>query len=265
MSFDCFDYNLVPIDNLPNWQQQRSFLYGDGHFTTIKVVHHSPQFVDMHLDRLKTANERLYIASLNWPALEAVISEKADEIVSGYLRVHISRGAGGRGYGGVSKLTPFVFISSGTWNENAMLAPFELDVARFSLSHNVNLAGLKHNNRLEQVLIAAELEQAGRTDALVTDIEGNVIETSKANLFWSDGDNWFTPSLERCGVAGVIRSLILANNPKVRVGNFQLENVLAECRSMLVCNSLMLVRPVAMLAGNEQDVHRINELNLDFI
>ena len=265
MSIDCYDHQLQPVDNQVDWHKQRSFLYGDGHFTTIKVINQSAQFIDCHLERLKLANHRFKMADLDWQRLQQIISLSAKKQGDGYLRVHISRGAGGRGYGGTLNLTPFVFVTAGDWQAGDGDQNLCLSVAATPLHPNSMLAGLKHNNRLEQVLIATELESAGLKDALVCDTTGNLIETNKANVFWRNYDGWHTPCLSQCGVEGVIRGLILKHNPQVQVGHYPIEKVLAESQSMLICNALTLIKPVAMVADKAQDVTLIQELNFNFL
>ena len=186
----------------------------------------------------------------------------AKMLCSGYMRVHISRGQGGRGYGGASHLTPYVFVSTGEWSEQAQPKTFELEVVNWRLGHLPALAGLKHNNRLEQVMIAQELEEKRMADGLVLDIEDNLIETSKANLFWFDGQNWMTPDLSRCGNEGIIRAHILRQNPKIVVTNSKYSRVLDTCQSMLLCNSLLGCKAVTKLAGKSLNTQAIDTLNL---
>ena len=265
MDMLCFDHRLLPVNPNEGWYRQRSFLYGDGHFTTIKVIKGELQFLRSHLMRLEQANRRLHIKDVDWQKLEIEVSGIAASLESGFTRIHISRGRGGRGYGGVDALTPFIFISTGRWQEPSTNNELILDVLDTCLSQNKLLAGLKHNNRLEQVLIADELEQKSLVDGLVLDTEGNLIETNKANVFWSDGTHWFTPELNLSGVAGVIRSEILKRNPQVIVGVFPIEMVLEQCQSMLICNSLLLVKPVDKLINKTLDVRLLNKLDLSFL
>jgi len=269
MSIACFDHNLMPVDLSQNWHNQRSFLYGDGHFTTIKVQNGRPLFLHSHIERLKLANTRLRFGDVAWLELKVQIEKCVFALESGFARVHISRGAGGRGYGGTQQLEPFIFISKGDWIEPTSSEMLSLRFLDTRLSQNKLLAGLKHNNRIEQVLIAQELEEKSLLDGLVVDVEGNLIETNKANVFWFDGTHWFTPELNLAGVAGVMRAEILKRNPKVIEGVFPVEMVLEQCESMLICNSLILVKPVHYLQNNlhnkKLDVQHLNRLDLSFL
>ena len=265
MTFYCFDSRLNPLDVGENWPQQRSFLYGDGHFTTIKVKSGVPCFLDAHLARLQNAQCKLLMGELAWPALARQIRDLANQKQEGFIRVHISRGQGGRGYGGLSTMSPNVFISSGEFDDSKLPVQMALGIAETRLGKNRQLAGLKHNNRLEQVLIAAELERKGWQDALVMDEGDRLIETSKANVFWFDGDAWYSPALEFSGIAGIMRSQVLAHNPDVKLVQEPLEKVLANCQSMLVCNSLIQVRAVGKVALRTLETQLSRPLDLTFL
>lgn len=86
-----------------------------------------------------------------------------------------------------------------------------LTLSPIPLGRNPYLAGLKHLNRLEQVLIRSHLEQTDADEALVLDSEGWVTECCAANLFWRTGDIVFTPRLDQAGVNGIMRQFVYAN------------------------------------------------------
>ena len=91
MIFSSYDNNLLPIDLEAEWQQQRSFLFGDGHFTTAKVEQGKVVWLPEHINRLKFANEKLKFAPINWNALFDVVESKARGFVDGIRIVQISR------------------------------------------------------------------------------------------------------------------------------------------------------------------------------
>jgi 4-amino-4-deoxychorismate lyase len=79
------------------------------------------------------------------------------------------------------------------------------------------LAGLKHLNRLEQVLARAEWSDPAVGEGLMCDVDGPVISGTMTNLFAVLDGVLVTPALERCGVAGVARAEILASRSDARV------------------------------------------------
>lgn len=253
MAFYSFNHDLVATDLNGKWQKQRAFLYGDGHFTTARISDGKVEHLPFHLQRLKHANEILKFNAINWFRLEQTLLSLAKEYDSAILKVQISRGEASRGYGNTLLTQPYIFI----WLTACPLSesnPVNLGVAVTPLSLNPTLAGIKHTNRLEQVLIAQELELKSLDDALVSDCEGYLIETNKANVFWFDGQNWHTPDLNRCGVAGVMRDVILKNNKDIILSRNKTSDVLSSAKSMVVCNSVIGLQVVASVEHQSYDL-----------
>lgn len=231
----------------------RSFHYGDGCFTTIKVIEQQPQLIEWHIARLRDACDKLAIANMNWQTLESEIQSQAKKLNLHTLKVHISRGDGGRGYGYTEILEPIVMLSVHEIPDNyASLKQvgMKVSVAQCCLAKQPLLAKIKHNNRLEQVLIKQEIQQSTFDDMLVLDTDLTVIEGSSANCFWYSNDRWFTPDLTNCGVEGVMRNHILhlfaKNEIKYEIVFAKTEDVMA-AQSVFFCNSLMGIMPIHSL------------------
>lgn len=115
------------------------------------------------------------------------------------------------------------------------------------LGRNPMLAGIKHLNRLEQVLIRSHLEQTNADEALVLDSEGWVTECCAANLFWRKENVVYTPRLDQAGVNGIMRQFCLqslAQSPFQVVEVYAREDALMQADEMVICNALMPVIPV---------------------
>lgn len=67
------------------------------------------------------------------------------------------------------------------------------------------LAGMKHLNRLEQVLARAEWDDPGIAEGVMLDTEDRLVCGTMSNLYLLSGSDLLTPSLARCGVKGVMR------------------------------------------------------------
>lgn len=157
----------------------------------------------------------------------------------------ISRGSGGRGYSGTACQHPTRIISLSdypahytSWRERGIsLALSPIPLARSSL-----LAGVKHLNRLEQVLIRAHLEHTTADEALVLDTEGMLVECCAANLFWRKNEVIFTPDLSQSGVDGIMRQHIMAclaaHGWRVEIVAQPL-SALADADEVIICNALM--------------------------
>ncbi|AJJ01123.1 aminodeoxychorismate lyase [Yersinia pseudotuberculosis IP 32953] len=228
----------------------RSVQFGDGCFTTARVSDGRVVWLDQHVLRLQRATERLLLPTVNWKILTKEMVEAASHTESGVLKVIISRGSGGRGYSGTACQHPTRIISlSGypahysTWRDRGI----SLALSPVPLARNPLLAGIKHLNRLEQVLIRAHLEQTEAEEAVVLDTAGQLVECCAANLFWRKGNQVCTPDLSHSGVDGIMRQRIIAclaaHNMPVEIV-VQPLNVLADADEVIVCNALMPVLPV---------------------
>ncbi|OBT08515.1 aminodeoxychorismate lyase [Vibrio sp. UCD-FRSSP16_10] len=243
--------NGVPKDTIPT--TDRSFNYGDGGFTTIKTVAGRPVHWSYHVERMQACLELLHIAQPDWQQVSLWVENAAIKSGVAGIKLHVSRGSGGRGYsptGADSTLVTISHFSYPThylcWQESGI----ELGVASLKLGLNPALAGHKHNNRLEQVLLKAEAEQQGFQDVIALDLNEQVIETTMANLFWVKEGNLYTPSLKECGVAGVARRWIIEQAEKsgfkVTVGAFILDHLL-EADEVFICNSLLDIAPIVKI------------------
>ncbi|MDC2891416.1 aminodeoxychorismate lyase [Psychrosphaera algicola] len=252
----CFNSDGYKVDLSDDWFKQRSFLYGDGHFTTASVVNGSVTMLDQHIERLQQANQRLKFNALNWTQLIHNISELVQNTPCGVLKIQIDRGSAVRGYGNTTETKPTVFVWLTPMADfSAFQQPVDnLDLVETPLSHNRMLAGLKHINRLEQVMIAVELERTQCLDGLVVDIDGNLIETNKANVFWCEDGKWFTPDLELCGVAGTVRENLLAQRQGIKITKRLGQDVLANADALVLSNALIKLQPVLHLAGRRLDL-----------
>ncbi|MFV0575167.1 MAG: aminodeoxychorismate lyase [Vibrio sp.] len=250
----------------------RSFQYGDGCFTTILVKQGQPQSLSLHQQRIEETCQRLAIALPSWEQIEKWIQQTIQQnnhqhtSLSG-VKVHISRGEGGRGYSplGVTQTlvttTAFAYPQHyDAWQQDGI----KVDFSSVQLGYNPLLAGLKHNNRLEQVLIKKALENQSLAihdndtipvdDVIVCDYHGNLVEMCASNLFWFKGNELFTPNLDQSGVRGTKRQEVLQyaeqQNIKINVGSFQ-PQTLFESDEIFITNALHGIVPVIKIANTE--------------
>lgn len=228
----------------------RSFQYGDGCFTTMLTCNGDIQHWAFHVDRMDACLKLLEIHSPDWNKIYADLKHVALSSEKAGLKLHISRGEGGRGYSPSSVDTPNITVSQFSFPnhyESLQRNGVALGVCCKQLGHNPMLAGHKHNNRLEQVLLKSEMDKRGFADGISLDIEDNVIETTMANLFWLSDNMIYTPSLDKAGVAGVMRRVVLDMLPsigfEVKVGEFKLEQVL-DAEELFITNSILNIAPV---------------------
>jgi 4-amino-4-deoxychorismate lyase len=123
-------------------------------------------------------------------------------------------------------------------------------MCRLRLTQQPRLAGIKHLNRLENVLAAAESNDAGIAEGLLMDAEGNVIEGICSNLFLVSRGELVTPDLSRCGVAGMQRDRVMAwavqHNMPLQVRDVGLDEVM-DADEVFVVNSVIGLWPICEL------------------
>lgn len=190
----------------------RGLAYGDGLFETIKVVGARAQFLTQHLARLMRDCARLDI-QLDLNQLRNEIAQLLVGNRDGVLKLIITRRTLGRGYQPHAH-TPgerlLIFYPQTFAEPDPQAAGVQVRICRQRLAEQPRLAGIKHLNRLEQVLARAEWCDAAIAEGLMLDQNSRLIEGTMSNVFLVRDARVYTPRLHRCGVAGVIRELILS-------------------------------------------------------
>ena len=196
---------LIPVTD-------RGLLYGDGIFETIVIRQGRPQHWQRHMNRLQAGCRRLGIQ----PFENALLQAEADTIIKGadkgVLKLTVTRGSGGRGYRVAETTASTRIMQLHPWPEypaSCAEQGVKIRLCEIRLGHNPVLAGIKHLNRLEQVLARQEWVDDDIREGLLMDTEGNLVEGTMSNLFIVSDGVLLTPDLSRCGVAGIMRTLIL--------------------------------------------------------
>ncbi|MCF1426627.1 MAG: aminodeoxychorismate lyase [Shewanella sp.] len=234
--------------------RDRALAYGDGLFATMKASAQQICYLDLHLRRLSDGAARL---GFHWQISDVLrqrLIQLAFEHSTACIKLLLSRGVGGRGYQPPSPATSMVMIS--VHPIPAHYAQWQLQGIRLgrspiTLGRQPLLAGIKHLNRLEQVLVKAQLPDHV-DDVWVTDCQGYVIEASAGNLFIINGNEAIVPRHSEAGVSGVMRQQViqalLAMGLNISVEDVTEEQLLAASHIM-VTNSLMGAVPVNCIAN----------------
>lgn len=221
--------------------------FGDGCFTTARVIDGKVSLLLAHIQRLQDACQRLMIFCDFWLQLEQEMKTLAAEQQNGVLKVVISCGSGGRGYSTLNSgpATRIFFVTAYFAHYDCLRNEgMTLVLSPVRLGRNFYFAGIKHFNWLEQVLICFYFEQTNADEALVFDSEGWVTECCAANLFWRKGNVVYTLRLDQAGVNGIMRQFCICLLAQffyqlVEVQAFLEEALQAD--EMVICNALMLV------------------------
>ena len=192
----------------------RSFLYGDGVFETIPVYNRKPFRWAQHLERLTRGADflkiRLDFAPKELRVLASELIER-NQVANAVLRVTLSRGMGERGYSPKGAESPIVVMTLHPMEPVDPQNPpcWRLKTSSYKLPASDPLSSFKTNNRLLQVLARAEAEEADADDALMLNTNGEVAETSSANLFWIYRDTVYTTPTGRGALPGITRAVVL--------------------------------------------------------
>ncbi len=222
----------------------RGLAYGDGLFETMRVHRGGIPLWPRHLARLCDGARRLGISLPETGFLEAQVRAFAGDVDGGVLKLLLTRGDGGRGYAPPADTVP-------TWMLSRHPLPpplpgaLRLHDCATRLAIQPALAGLKHCNRLEQVLARGEVERAACDEGLMRDMESVPVCATAANLLVLQGGRWTTPAVSRCGVAGVLRGWLL-DAGLVEEAPVTGES-LDDADALALCNAVRGILPVASL------------------
>jgi 4-amino-4-deoxychorismate lyase len=231
----------------------RGFQYGDGLFETLEVINGQPVFLEQHLLRLSAGCSRLNIPSPDTKQLTDECGFVCQQAKQAVLKIIITRGSGGRGYRQPETLQPTRVISLHPCPEHVSNFAEQGIKARFCdtrLGLNPALAGIKHLNRLEQVMARAEWDDPLAQEGIMLDINNHVIEGTMSNLFYVKDGMIYTASLALSGVAGVMRGIIKSLATKHNLAlierDYSKEALLAADEAF-VCNSIIGIWPIKQI------------------
>lgn len=224
----------------------RGLAYGDGLFETARVHDGLVVWWPVHLARLSEGAARLRIPMPDVAWLNSQLAEFTSQAPArAVLKLILTRGAGGRGYAPPETVEPTLALSLHA-APAAQAPPLTLRWCDTRLSIQPALAGLKHLNRLEQVLARAEWRDPAIHEGLMLDTDGLLGCATSANVFALRDGRWLTPPVHRRGVAGVARAWVLANEPAAAQAELSPEDV-ASADALFLCNAVRGILPVGRL------------------
>jgi aminodeoxychorismate lyase len=206
----------VPIDRPALTVNDRSFLYGDGLFETIRITNGRPFLWREHLERLHRGADFLKIP-FAWAHDEIEFAARhllaQNDTREGVVRIHLSRGPSERGYGFPADPKPTLVITThkSIRNEHPGL---KLITSTIRVLADDPLTQHKTANRLPNILARQEADAAGADEALILNHHNQIAEASAANVFIVRGNQLITPPLKAGALAGMTRAYILKIAPE---------------------------------------------------
>jgi len=190
----------------------RGLAYGDGVFRTFPARNGKPMHWRRHYAKLARDGAALGLRAPPADVLAADVSSACGGQQECAVKIILTRGAGARGYRYAAGEEPTRVVSAeplSPGSSERRSGGIAVRLCSLKLGHQPALAGLKHLNRLENVLARAEWSDPGIAEGLMRDTVGNVICGTMTNIFVAAGGALATPRLDRCGVAGVTRERVM--------------------------------------------------------
>lgn len=232
--------NTINIDD-------RGLNYGDGIFETIAVHDSAPILWDLHWLRLKKSCEKFLLKLPDKEIIENELVLLSGKINKGIVKIILTRGSGLRGYKpDLEQSNTRILTASASNLGEIKHDKIEIFVCKYTIYPDPQLAGIKHLNRLPQVM--ASIEQISDAKmGILCDNNNNIVEAISANIFIVINGILYTPDLTDYGVAGVMREYVIE---KARKLNIKTEIVkinksrLEDASEVFLTNSIIGIRPV---------------------
>ncbi len=244
----------------------RGLAYGDGVFETLLVHAGEPVWWTEHWQRLLRGAEVLKIPAPNEVivrnAYQALLTNHADCV----LKIILTRGSGGRGYASPDNVEPRIILSVHP-APTKIHQPLTLRWCDTTLARQPLLAGIKHLNRLEQVLARNEWQDQNIFDGLMCDTENNVTCATSANVFVKIQGQWLSPKIDQAGIAGIARAWVFKQWPNAQEAQLSRLEV-EQAEAIFICNAVRGILAIKRLGGAEfpadQDIRDLqNRLALE--
>ncbi len=235
------DVSLSPRD--------RGLAFGDGVFETVRVTEAGPVLFDYHWQRIMHGLERLGIV-LNAGLLRHELTTYPGFTHPGVIKIIVTRGEGVGGYQVPKDSEPTRIISHSPAPEYPVQFSHEgvaVYPCKTQLGINAHLAGIKHLNRLEQVLARNEWKETQYQEGLLCDQLGNPVEATARNIFIIKDKKVLTPQLDHCGVKGCMRRWLLETFCEQGFDALETSFTMAQliqCDEWFLCNSVAGIWPV---------------------
>lgn len=244
--------------------EDRGLSYGDGVFRTLRMQAGLPVCWERQYAKLQHDCNALKIACPSALLLSSELQQLGKTQADGAAKIIITRGVSTRGYAPSAQSEPTRILNvmpAFMYPEGYEKQGIRVHVCKIRLGHQSLLAGIKHLNRLENVLAASEWQDRDTPEGVLSDISGHVISGTRSNLFMLRGNILYTPNLAHCGVAGVQRDRVMdwarQYGVTCKVAEFCMEELLLADEIFLV-NSIFGLWPVRELAGYLRTEHTMS-------
>ena len=239
----------------------RNFQFGDGLFETCIGRDGKILFWSKNFDRLNFGCEKLNINKIS----ESIWLHDIKRALNLFTKKHfilkliLSRGNSLRGYGYKDDIEPTRVVIISEMQKSKVNKVFSLEYSKSGYHSNPKLAGIKHCNRLEQILARSSLSS---NEAIMLDEKENVISVTQGNIYFIFENTLLTPKLDRCGVIGSRRSLILELARSIKLDAMESDismDQIQKADEVFISNSVIGIQPISSIEGNKLSLNPLTE------
>lgn len=249
---------MILINGLPENRVNvgdRGLQYGDGLFETIAYRNDHLEFLSDHLSRLVEGCQRLKITFT--PSLQQSLINEVNAVCQqltndAVIKVILTRGSGGRGYRYQPDMpaTRIICTYAMPMYPAHNVSGITVRICQQRLAINPSLAGIKHLNRLEQIMARNEWQDEMVAEGLMFDYHQRLIEGTMSNVFLVQDNQLWTADLSNSGIAGIMRKQLMQVAERLgiqlHITELSIEN-LKQADEVFVCNSLIGIWPVTYI------------------
>jgi 4-amino-4-deoxychorismate lyase len=249
----------------------RGLQYGDGLFETLAAFDGTCPWFSVHFQRLAAGCERLAIPLPNKEVLLHEVKQAAEGQHKAVIKILLTSGRGGRGYRRPEVLEPSRIVMRHDWPdypEAYWQDGVALKLCHTRLGCNPALAGIKHLNRLEQVVARNEWQGSEYAEGLMCDMQGHVIEGTMSNVFVVRANALATPNLTACGVDGVMRRWVMQTAKELNMDVQQTALSVTDIKQadeVLLTNSLIGLWPVKTFESSHYQAGSVYQALLKYL
>ncbi len=256
-------YEMVMIDrNFVSKSSQLDYInmFGHGVFETMRIFKCDAPLLSYHVERLHKHSKKIHIQTDIQDLRERVTyflsNIRPQNSQGGVLRLTVASGGSAGGYRINRASKPNCIISYRslpTERKSRLSKGMKMRVCDYRLPSNPFLSGIKHLNRLDQILARSEWDEQF-DDGIMLDQYDSVVETTFGNIFFRSANGWVTPLIDECGIEGVMRSLIVKKIMPMMAESIEVRKVelheIKDCSEWFVCNAVRGILPVSFLSPN---------------
>ncbi len=235
----------------------RGLNYADGLFETLLVHNGRPRRWQAHMDRLGAGCERIGLVMPPQVVLLREVQTVSAGLVDSVVKIVLTRDGQSRGYMPVENSNCVRIVSAHIYPDGVTelaRVGVRARICELRLAIQPALGGIKHLNRLEQVLASAEIRETDAAEGILLDRENHVVSAISANIFLVMENRLLTPRLDLCGVRGVLRGHILAGFGQRCEQRRILVDMLLEADEVFICNSVRGIVPLTAIDDREYKI-----------